>query len=154
MRGLVCLICLCALSLVAHAQIFECVDEEGHKRFTNIAAEAKGCKTLSILPMEAPPPPQGAPGAAPRTQGKPVPPATSTNFPRVDRETQQARDNDRRRILEQELSHEQKLLAEAKQELAAQDHTGARERLDPYRRRVRQHEENVANIRREISNLR
>lgn len=155
MRGLVCLGCLCALSLAARAQIFECVDEDGHKRFTNIAAEAKGCKTLSILPMEPPAPPQGAPGAAPRTQGKAVPPATSTNFPRVDRATQQARDNDRRRILEQELGVEQKLLDDARRELAADQSAGAQPmRIEAHQKRIRMHEENLASLRREISNLR
>jgi hypothetical protein len=143
--------------LTSHAQIiYKCVDEDGGTRFTNIAAEAKGCQTVSMIPFERPGPPASA-TAAPSTakpQSKAAPSPTPSNFPRIDSTTQQARDNDRRRILEQELSYEQKLLAEAKQELAAQDHTAARERLDPYRRRVRMHEDNVANIRRELSNIR
>jgi hypothetical protein len=156
MRGLVCLVGLCALPLAAHAQIFECVDEGGTKRFTNIAAEAKGCKALNILPMEPAPAPAAPGTATPRTprQG-PVPPATSTNFPRVDRATQQARDNDRRRILEQELGVEQKLLDDARRELAADQSAGAQPtRIEAHQRRIRIHEENLASLRREISNLR
>jgi hypothetical protein len=157
MRRVLCLLGLCALPLASHAQIiYKCVDQDGGTRFTNIAAEAKGCEAVSMIPFERPGPPASA-TAAPSTarpQSRAAPPATPTNFPRVDPATQQARDNDRRRILEQELGYEQKLLAEAKQELAAQDHTVARERLDSYRRRVRMHEDNVANIRRELSNLR
>jgi hypothetical protein len=157
MYRVLCLAGLCALSLVAHAQaIYKCVDEDGGTRFTNIAAEAKGCEAVSFIPFERPSPPASAPGASStaKPQSRAAPSPTPSSFPRIDRATQQARDNDRRRILEQELSYEQKLLAEAKQELAAQDHTVARERLDSYRRRVRMHEDNVANIRREISNLR
>jgi hypothetical protein len=157
MRGLVCLVGFCALPLAADAQIFECVDEGGTKRFTNIAAEAKGCKALNILPMEPPPVPPAPPGTAtPRTQ-RPgsVPPATSTNFPRVDRATQQARDNDRRRILEQELGVEQKLLDDARRELAADHAAGAQPtRIEAHRKRIRVHEENLASLRREISSLR
>jgi Domain of unknown function (DUF4124) len=157
MRCLLCLVGLWALSLPAHGQIFECVDEGGVKRFTNIVAEAKGCKALNILPTEPPPPPPSAPATgAPRTQGKSVPPATSANFPRIDRATQQARDNDRRRILEQELSVEHKLLEQARQELAADQAAGSQQpaRIEAHQRRIRMHEDNVASLRREISNLR
>jgi hypothetical protein len=76
----------------------------------------------------------------------------------VDRATQQARDNDRRRILEQELSVEYKLLEQAKQELAAEQAAASSQtrpgRIEAFHRRIRMHEENVASIRREISNLR
>jgi hypothetical protein len=156
MRCLPCLLGLCVLPLAAHAQIFECVDEGGAKRFTNIAAEAKGCKALNILPTEPTPAPPAAPGiAAPRMQGRTVPPATSANFPRVDRATQQARDNDRRRILEQELGVEQKLLEDARRDFAAEQASGSQPgRMEAHQRRVRTHEENVSSLRREISNLR
>jgi len=77
----------------------------------------------------------------------------------VDRSTQQARDTDRRRILEQELSIEEKLLDQAKQDLAAQPTSSAdpgREaaRLQPFQNRVRLHEDNIANLRRELARLR
>lgn len=158
MRCLPCLLGLCVLPLAGHAQIFECVDEGGAKRFTNIVAEAKGCKALNILPAEPTAPPAAAPApAGPRGQGRTVPPATSANFPRVDRATQQARDSDRRRILEQELSAEYQLLERAKQELAAEQGSSTAPqpaRVDAYQRRIRTHEANVASLRREISNLR
>jgi hypothetical protein len=135
------------------------VDEGGTKRFTNIVADAKGCKALSILPAEpVPPPPPPAPASpSPRGQGKVVVPPSPANFPRVDRATQQARDNDRRRILEQELSVEHRLLDEARRELATQQASRAepqRQRLEAYERRVRLHEDNVDSLRREISKMR
>jgi hypothetical protein len=160
MRRLLYLVGLCALAPLAHAQIFECMDEGGIKRFTNIVADAKGCKTLNILPAEPPPPPPPAPATTaprPQPQGRAAVRGTPANFPQVDRATQQARDNDRRRILEQELSIEHKLLDDARREFAAEQASRAepqRQRVDSYQRRVRVHEDNIDNLRRELSRLR
>ena len=156
MRALVYAGVLSALALPARAEIYECVDESGSKRFTNIAAEAKGCKALNIGPIETAPPTPGGPS---RPSGKAPPSATPSTFPRVDRSTQQARDTDRRRILEQELSIEEKLLDQAKQDLAAQRTSSSdpgREaaRLQPLQNRVRLHEDNITNLRRELARLR
>jgi hypothetical protein len=157
MRVLSSVVVFFACVLPVHGEIYECLDESGAKRFTNIAAEAKGCKPLNIGPIDPPPAP---PATAPqRTPGKAPPTATPQSFPRVDRATQQARDTDRRRILEQELGMEQKLLDQAKQELATQQASATAaarepERLQAYVNRVRLHENNVANLRRELSLLR
>lgn len=156
------LLALAAASSIAHAEIYECVDQNGNKRFTNIASEAKGCKVLNVGPV-APPTPS-APAAAP--QSKPArasATATPANFPRVDAQTQNQRDNDRRRILENELGNEQKLLDQAKRELAEQEavrHGTERnyqrvlDRLEPFKKKVKLHEDNVANLRREMANMR
>ena len=89
--------------------------------------------------------------------------ATPASFPRVDRETQLKRDNDRRRILDQELGSEQKLLEQARKELAEQDsvrlgternYQRVLDRLEPYKKRVKLHEDNVANLKRELANVR
>jgi hypothetical protein len=155
MRRVLCLLGFSALSLASHAQtIYKCVDEDGATRFTNIAAEAKGCQAVSMIPFEKPaaPAPSAAP-SAPRSQR--VVPATPANFPRIDRATQQARDNDRRRILEQELGLEQRLLEQARQELAADQAAGSRPaRIETHQKRIRTHEENIVSLRREMSNLR
>jgi hypothetical protein len=151
-----------------HHILYECVDQNGNKRFTNVSAEAQGCKILTIGPIAPPKPaaPAAAPGAAaPATAAKPQAKAVATpsNFPRVDRDTQQQRDNDRRRILEQELANEQRLLDAARKELAEQEairlgsernYQRVLDRLEPYRKRVKLHEDNVSNLRREISKLR
>jgi hypothetical protein len=135
----------------AWAEIYECVDPNGSRRFTNIKAEAKGCKVLDIGPINTVP--------APRPSAKlPAP----SNFPAVDASTQRARDTDRRRILEQELANEQKLLATAQRELAEQQSIRPGEepnervldRLEPYKKKVRVHENNVESLRRELANLR
>ena len=115
MRPLVFLATTCALVAgTAHADIWECVDESGNKRFTNIRSEAKGCRMLHVSP----------PNTVPAT--KPQARATPPGFPRVDGETQKQRDIDRRKILEQELANEQKLLEQARNELAVQDRCSRR----------------------------
>jgi hypothetical protein len=147
--------------LPAQADIFECVDDSGNRRFTNIKSEAKGCKTLNVAPPNAVPPPSPAPGAK-AGDGR-ARAATPSDFPRVDAQTQQRRDNDRRRILEQELNNEQKLLDEARKELADQEgirlgnernYQRVLDRVEPYKKRVKLHEDNIANLRKELSGVR
>ena len=160
---------LSAACLSARADIYECIDANGNKRFTNIAAEAKGCRPLNIQLAPAAPPPAPASAAPPSaTTGKasPARPAatpTPGGFPRVDRETQASRDTDRRRILENELANEQKLLDDAKRDLAAQEsqrlgdernYQRVLDRLEPFKKKVKQHEDNVAALRREIGSVR
>lgn len=132
----------------AAADIWECVDELGNKRFTNIKSEAKGCKLLNITP------PNTFSGRVPAKSAE-----APKNFPKVDGGTQRQRDNDRRRILEQELASEQKLLDQAKQELAEQEsmrlgsernYQRMLDRLDPYKKKVKLHEDNIASLRREL----
>jgi hypothetical protein len=132
----------------ARADIWECVDESGNKRFTNIRSESKGCRLLHVSP----------PNTVPAT--KPQARATPPGFPRVDGETQRQRDVDRRRILEQELASEQKLLEQARNELAVQDsmrlgsernYQRVLDRLEPYQRKVKLHEDNIVNLRRELA---
>lgn len=133
------------------ADIWECVDESGNKRFTNIRSEARGCRMLNVGPTNT------VPGTKP--QSRVAPPG----FPRVDGETQRQRDIDRRRILEQELAAEQKLLEQARNELAVQDsmrlgsernYQRVLDRLEPYKRKVKLHEDNIANLRRELAGSR
>jgi hypothetical protein len=131
--------------------IYLCVDPDGTKRFTNVKAESKGCKALDIAPINVVP--------SPKTQGKTASPA---NFPKVDAQTQKERDTDRRKILERELANEEQLLAGARKELAAQEairlgsernYQRVIERLEPYQKKVQLHETNVANLRKELGNV-
>lgn len=166
-RYLVFVTALFALFSAARASnhiLYECVDASGAKQFTNIPANPKACKVLNIAPItpgsSSPAPTQGgaakAPPKAPQV-------ATPSNFPRVDRELQRQRDNDRMRILQNELGNEEKLLAQAKKELAEQEsvrlgneknYQRVLERVEPFQKRVRLHEDNVTNLRSEISKIR
>ena len=141
----------------ARADIWECVDSSGNKRFTNVKAEAAGCKPMNLPPVSSVPAPK------PPAKSDTKPQAAPGNFPKVDAPTQQQRDNDRRKILEQELANEQKLLDQAKKDLAEQEATrlGSErnyqrvlERLEPFKKKVTLHENNVTNLRKELSTLR
>lgn len=145
----------------SHHILYECVDANGNKQFTNIPANPKACKVLNIqaAPPSSASPAPAATAPAPRAQKIPTP----SSFPRVDRTLQRERDNDRRQILENELGAEEKLLAQARKELAEQEavrlgsernYQRVLERLEPFQKRVKQHEDNVANLRREISKVR
>lgn len=81
---------------------------------------------------------------------------TPANFPRVQEDTQKARDGDRRHILEQEMSGEQRNLEQAKKDLAEQEaiRGAPNDRVVPYRERVGQHERNIQAIQKELNNLR
>jgi Domain of unknown function (DUF4124) len=148
-RYLALAIIVCGASLPARAEIYECVDQNGGKRFTNIAAEARGCRALNV-PGTAPAAPlPSASMVKPQSRAPQV--ATPAHFPRVDRQVQRERDHDRRRILEQELGQEERLLADAKKELSDR---GASDRVESLQNKLRLHENNVASLRKEISKIR
>ena len=153
MRYLVLILLLGLSAPALRADIYECIDANGSKRFTNIKSEAKGCKLLDIGPMNTVP--------APKPPGKSAP--APANFPKVDSDTQKKRDADRRRILEQELANEQKLLDQAQKDLTEQESTrlGSEknyqrvlDRLEPYQKKVKLHENNIANLKKEMGNFR
>lgn len=94
---------------------------------------------------------RGAPGSRTAT-------ATPGTFPRVDASTQRSRDGDRRRILEQELGSEERMLTDTRRQLQAQERAPdgkapPPERLAPLHKQVQLHENNVANLRKELANL-
>jgi hypothetical protein len=140
------------LAVGARAEIYECVEADGSKRFTNVKAEAKGCKVLDIAPANVIP-------AQKPPQAKSERP---TNFPKVDPQTQKQRDSDRRRILERELANEEQLLERARKELAEQEairlgsernYQRVLDRLEPFQKKVKLHEDNVASLKKELANL-
>lgn len=141
---------IAAVAMPASAQtIYKCIEANGGTLISNTRTD-KSCKAIVSGPessMPAPPPRVRAPSAA----ANPSP----AGFPRVQEDTQRARDNDRRHILDQELAGEQRSLEQARKDLSEQEALrGPAERLAPYRDRVAQHERNIQAIQREISNLR
>ncbi len=136
---------------VAYAEMWKCVDPDGNTppRYTNVKSEAKGCTALHLDPIITVP--------ATRPQQKPA------NFPSVSSLTQKQRDADRRKILEQELIHEQQQLELAKKQLAEQKETRydneknyarVEERLKPFESRIKLHENNIESLKKEIANIR
>jgi hypothetical protein len=145
---------------LARAEIYECIDSSGNKRFTNVKSDAAGCKPMNLPPVPSVPSPSKA---APKSSDASAPAAAPSNFPKVDAPTQQQRDTERRKILEQELANEQKLLDQAKKDLAEQEairlgsernYQRVLDRLAPFQKKVALHESNIANLRKEMSTLR
>jgi len=95
---------LCACPVLAQAVIYKAVDSNGHVTYSS--SPIKGGKKIILEPLPTMVPPGRSRSAA-----------SPEGFPRVDGETQRTRDESRRKILEDELSAEEKLLAEAKQNL-------------------------------------
>ena len=138
---------------LAYAEMWKCVDQDGNTRYTNVKADAKGCKALNLDPINTAPPPV----VPARPQQKPP------NFPTVDNDTQRQRDAGRRKILEQELTLEQQHLETAKKQLNEQkevrlgnekNFARVEERLKPYQDRIKLHENNIENLKKEIANVR
>jgi hypothetical protein len=158
MRGLL-LIVLMGMAPLVMGEIYECVEPSGGKLFTSDPKEAraKGCKAMNLGP------PNTVSTGKPQPQGKSASQPSPANFPKVDQDTQKQRDNDRRRLLEQELANEEKLLAQAKKELAEQEsvrlgsetnYQRVLNRLEPYKKQVSLHENNVTNLKRELAGIR
>jgi len=133
--------------------IYRCTDANGGMLISNTRVD-KSCKPVVITQDATIPAPKAkAAGAA----ANPTP----AGFPRVQEDTQKARDTDRKRILEQELAGEQRSLDQAQRELTEQQTLRPAEsaattldRVQPYRDRVAQHERNIAAIQKELSGLR
>jgi hypothetical protein len=161
MRLLMLFAVLLGMSGTVRADIWECIDSNGNKRFTNLKSEAAGCKPMNLPPVSSVP----APKPQASTKGAETKPqvATPGSFPKVDTPTQQQRDAERRKILEQELGNEQKLLDQAKKELAEQEsvrlgsernYQRVLDRLAPFQKKVALHESNIVNLRKELGALR
>lgn len=142
-------------TLPAQAEIYKCTDNTGHVTYSNVSS--KGCARLNLDPIST------VPNAASSARNP-----TPSSFPRVEENTQKARDNDRRKILEQEQATEQKSLEEAKKKLAegeialpqermqggAINQAKVQERVKPLKDQVALHERNLEAIRKELQNLR
>jgi hypothetical protein len=138
---------------VASADTFKCMDANGRATYTNMKEETRGKNcTLVVREISVVPSVQ-----LPKAKATPSP----AGFPKVDPATQKTRDDSRRRILEDELSAEEKALTKAKAELAEQEsiRTGNEknyqrvlDRLQPYKDDVARHEKNIEALKKELGN--
>ena len=149
MTGKRLLLLCCWLPVSAHAQtIYKCTEPGGGVLISNSKVH-KNCQAIVGESSHA------APAPAARTPTARVISASPGGFPKVEENTQRARDADRRHILEQELATEQRKLTQAQQELAAlAGGAGGGERTVPLRERVNQHERNIQAIQKELNVLR
>jgi hypothetical protein len=147
-------VCWCApfaFVTAAHGEICKYIDASGNVAYSNVAPE-KGWKKLSCVGEEPPRPASGKATPAP------------AGFPRVDADTQKSRDDVRRRVLNEELAAEEKLLAEARaaygdgapKPLQEEQNDAQRyaDRLARLRQAVSLHEKNIEALRKELAALR
>lgn len=156
-RRLLLLLCLVPAA-PAQAEIYKYVDENGQVTFTDVYR--KGGKRIELPGAPAPlPAPSKSPTKAPaKASYKPSP----ADFPRIDAGTQKRRDDIRRQVLQDEIDTERRNVEEARRQLElgqrlqpgerASDAT-YRNRVNKLRATVRQHEQNVDAIQRELANL-
>lgn len=150
---------ICAVHIgYAQAEIYKHVDAEGHVTYSSIPM--KGAKKLDLEPLPTVQPPVPA-----RARSD----ATPSTFPKVDTATQKNRDEARRKILSDELATEERLLAEARQNLKEGEETPevykgkdgktyrnvARfdEKMKTLQEQVTLHEKNIESLKSELSNL-
>ena len=116
----------------AQAEIYKKVDADGHVTYSS--TPIRGSKKLDLEPLTIVPSP-----AHVRNN------ATPSDFLKVDSDTQKNRDNLRRKILEEELSTEQKLVEEAHQNLMnGKEHLETLKNKDGQSyRNVAKYEENI-----------
>ena len=148
----------CLAASTAQAETCKYVDADGRVTYSNV--DIRGAKKVMCFEQMAPsaPPPPVVPKPLARPQASP----STEPLPSVARETQKKRDEQRRRILEDELAQEEKLLAAAKVALAEgeQVRLGSErnyqkylDRIQSLRDNVQQHERNVAALRQEIAGI-
>ena len=138
----------------AHATICKYVDAEGNVVYSNVTP-AKGLRKLSC---------EIADDGPQRSSSTTRTSTTPSSFPRVERETQKSRDATRRKVLDDELASEQKLLGEAREAYdngappplpgEKNDAEQYRQRIARLRQSVQVHERNVEALRKEIATIR
>jgi hypothetical protein len=167
MQRLMAIALLSAVAGPLHADIWKCISPNGDVLFTSdrVEAKQKNCTQITVTPVVVSPPmPSSSAPAVPRnSDARPAPATAPGGFPKVAPQVQQQRDTDRKRILETELINEEKNLQDAKRELAEQENTrlGSErnaqrmlERIEPYQKKVKLHEDNIANLKKELANIR
>ena len=140
---------------LADATICKYIDADGATHYTNVAPE-KGWRKMSCdVADDAPRRVPGGTGGASKST------ATPTGFPRVEPETQKNRDQLRRKVLDDELASEEKLLGEARLAYGSgappplgdeqSDAEKYRQRIARLRQAVQLHERNVEALRKELA---
>lgn len=157
-QGLLVVASLCLFASDAAAEICLYRDADGHLTYSNVSeAPPKDATKIRCFKERMPPISQPSPAQSPAAASQ------SSQFPKVDDETQSKRDDERRRILEFELNSEQTRLEAARKALTEQEavrHGNEQnyqrylDRVQPFRDNVTNHERNIEAIKQELSNIR
>lgn len=137
--------------------IWSCRDKDGRTHVTNLREDTSGkdCRIVQQTRVQV------VPAQKPANAGKPAK-AAPGSFPREDSQARASARERQREILEKELKQEESLLAQAREELEAQEsvrygdernYARVLERLQKYKDAVELHQKNVESLRRELTNL-
>jgi hypothetical protein len=140
----------------AQAEIYKSVDADGHVTYSS--TPIKGGKKINLEPLSTMVPPARAPSAA-----------SPEGFPKVDGATQKGRDDERRKLLQEELASEEQLLEEAVQKLREGEESPEvyrgkdgkiyrnvvkyEEKIKALNYQVEQHQKNIELLKAALSNL-
>lgn len=159
LRCIVVFVTCLLLQSAAVAETCKYLDAEGRVIYSNTPNNPpKGATKVKCFEDPSPKTPSTAARNSDTRPGN----AEARAKPRVSEDTQKMRDDDRRRILDEELAEETKQLAQAKEQLASQEavrngnernYDRFLERVQPYRDAVATHERNIEALKREIANL-
>jgi hypothetical protein len=124
----------------AQSEIFQCTDATGKIEYKNTGV-TKGCKKITVDPVVVP-------KLANST-------ATGGNFPKVDSSTQKARDSDRRKILEDELSQQKAKLAQLQKDYnnGEPDRQGDERNYQKYLDRVQGMKDSIARTQSDVDSI-
>jgi len=148
-----CLVATFATAAGAEQSVCKYIDTAGNIVFSNLPPE-KGYRKISCMGADEPRRSSGSSKSTP----------TPAGFPKVDAETQRTRDDMRKKVLGDELSAEEKLLAEARGQYAngaptplPEEQSNAakyQERIARLRQQVQLHERNIEALRKELASTR
>lgn len=145
------LLCTCFVASV-QAEMYLCIDKAGHREYTNVDNK-KGCKKVTLPGVTMV---QAPKGMVQKVSARPA------DFPRVSGEMQKRRDDDRKQILLDEMSSEQKKLGDLRAEYKSgeperrgdeRNYAKYQERTASLKEDVARSEKNVAALQRELDNL-
>ncbi len=134
----------------ANGGVFKCVDRDGNITYGNAMTDVKGCKRIETEAVNTVPFP------------KPAATAARSPAPKSDGGAQRGRDTDRRKILQEELTAEEKKLAELKKEYNSgeperqggeRNFARYQERTEKLKADVTRSESNIESLRREIGTI-
>lgn len=142
-------------------EVYVCPGENGRKEYRNTGI-TRDCKRLDIPSVTTIPAPPARKATAPVQTSSARPAASPADFPKVDSQTQKARDSDRRQILTDEMRTEEQKLAELRREFnnGEPERRGDERNYAKYQERVASLKDNLARteknidaLKREIGNL-
>lgn len=145
-------LCFLCIGLPALADVYKYVDENGNVTFTN--TPVKGAKRIFIEPAP------NQPSKSANTPKSSVSNSTPKSFPRVSAGTQKTRDVNRKRILQDELATEERLLSKSQQALAEAESKSRTDstaitpaKLTLLRDNVTLHQKNISALQDEIGKI-